>query len=55
VSYILDSFTFCTQIGGTDIAYNLKITNTALRVLHYMVIVLLSLHQCTELPCMYLW
>ena len=28
--YILDSFTFCTQIAGTDIAYNLKITYTAL-------------------------
>jgi hypothetical protein len=30
VCYILDSFTFCTQIAGTDIAYNLKITYTAL-------------------------
>jgi hypothetical protein len=30
VSYILNSFIFCTQIAGTDIAYNLKIAHTAL-------------------------
>jgi hypothetical protein len=29
-SYILDSFTFCTQIAGTDTAYNLKIAHTTL-------------------------
>jgi len=55
VRYILDSFTLCTQIAGTDIAYNLKITYTALEGPAFYGNSAALTSSCTGLPCWYLW